>query len=226
MMGMGLGLAPFAVVVWLAAEPSAAADSAEPSAAQRAAAANPRLTIAGAAMVGPHAVGNQDCRPEAAQCETRGGFFGVGTSLEVRLRLASVFSISVRPWVVGNAAKDKVFAGAFGGGLGIGAYGRRIFGRAEYIALQTFGDDSFTPPFFEGDLARDSWGNHAGMLTVGFRKAITDRMRIELWGGPMFGPSSRRSFPDGTVDPRSLVTFMLGFGLAFDALPGPWRPRD
>lgn len=219
----GMGLASLVALVWLGTEPSVAT---EPTAAQRAAAENPRITIAGAAMIGPHAVGNQECRPEAARCETRGGFFGVGTSVEVRLRLASVFSIHVRPWVVGNAAKDKVFAGAVGGGLGIGAYGRRIFGRAEYIALHAFGDDSFTPPFFEGEVARDRWSHHAGMLSVGFRKAVTKRIRIELWGGPMFGPSSRRSFPDGTTDRRSLVTFMLGFGMAFDALPGPWRPRD
>ncbi len=170
-------------------------------------------------------IGSQDCRPEAGRCETKGGFFGVGTSVEVRLRLASVFSISVRPWVVGNAAKDKVFGGALGGGLGIGAYGRRVFGRAEYLALHAFGDDSFAPPFFEGNVAREQWGKHAGMLSIGFRKALTDRVRVELWGGPMFGPSSQRFLPDGTVERRSLVTFMLGFGLAFDALPGPWRPR-
>lgn len=220
-----MGLAPLAALVWLAAEPSAASEAKEPTAAQKAAAANPRLAISGSAMIGPHAVGNQECRPEAARCETRGGFFGVGTSIEVRLRLASVFSLHVRPWVVGNAAKDKVFAGAFGGGFGLGAYGRRIFGRAEYIALHAFGDNSFTPPFFGDDVAHDRWGNHAGMVTVGFRHSVSERMRLELWGGPMFGPSSQRSFPDDTLDKRSLVTFMLGFGLAFDALPGPWRPR-
>jgi len=221
-----MGLASLVAVVWLAAEPSVASRPAEPTAAQTAAAENPRIAIAGAAMLGPHAVGNQECRPEAARCETRGGFFGVGTSVEVRLRLASVFSLHMRPWVVGNVATDKVFTGALGGGLGVGAYGRHIFGRAEYIALHAFGDGSFTPPFFEGDVAHDRWGKHAGMLSVGFRKAVTQRMRIELWGGPMLGPSSQRSFPDGTLDRRSLVTFMLGFGLAFDALPGPWRPRD
>lgn len=221
-----MGIAPLVALAWLAAEPSVASGAAKPTAVQAAAAANPRITVAGSAIIGPHAIGNQDCRPENARCETRGGFFGAGTSLEVRLRLASVFSINVRPWVVGNAAKDKVFAGAFGGGLGVGAYGRRVFARGEYIALHAFGDNRFTPPFFEDDVARDRWGNHAGMLTIGFRQAITKRVKVELWGGPMFGPSSRRSFPDGTVDRRSLVTFMLGLGLAFDALPGPWRSRD
>ncbi|MGH1346772.1 MAG: hypothetical protein ACRBN8_34715 [Nannocystales bacterium] len=220
-----MGLVSLAAFVWLTTEPSVAHEPEVPTAAKQAAAQNPRITIAGAAMIGPHAVGNQECRSEDASCETRGGFFGVGTSIEVRLRLASVFSVSVRPWVVGNAAKDKVFGGALGGALGLGAYGRRIFGRAEYIGLHAFGDDSFTPPFFEDDVARARWGNHAGMLSIGFRKAVAERMRIELWGGPMFGPSSQRSFPDGTTDRRTLVTFMLGFGLAFDALPGPWRPR-
>jgi hypothetical protein len=199
--------------------------AAEPSAVQKAADANPRVAVAGSALLGPHAIGNQECRSEAARCETRGGFFGLGASAEVRVRLASVFSLHARPWAVGNVAPDKVFSGVLGGGLGLGAYGRHVFGRAEYIALHTVGDDRFTPPFFDAPVARDRWGNHAGMVAVGFRKSVHPRVKLELWGGPMFGPTSRRSFPDGTVDRRTLVTFMVGLGAAFDALPGPWRPR-
>ncbi len=220
MNGMSPGVASLVALAWFAAEPGA-----ELSPGQKAARANPRLAIAGSLLAGPHAIGNQECRPEAAQCETRGGFFGLGTTLEVRLRLAGVLSLHARPWVVGNVASDKVFSGAVGGGIGLGAYGRRVFGRAEYIALHTLGSGRFTPPFFEGDVASDRWGNHAGMLAVGFRQPVHERLKIELWAGPMIGPKSQRSFPDGTVDRRGLVTFMLGLGVAFDALPGPWRPR-
>ncbi len=214
------GVISLAAIAWLAAAPGA-----ELSPGQKAARANPRVAIAGSLMAGPHAIGNQECRPQAAQCETRGGFFGLGTTAEVRVRLAGVFSMHARPWIVGNVAADKVFSGAVGGGVGLGAYGRRIFGRAEYVALHAFGDGRFTPPFFEGKVARDRWGNHAGMLAVGFRQPVHERLRLELWAGPMIGPTSRRSFPDGTLDRRNLVTFMAGVGVAFDALPGPWRPR-
>ncbi len=210
-------------MVGLATAAALALWAAEPSAARKAADANPRVAVAGSAMLGPHAIGNEECRSTAARCEKRGAFFGVGTTAEVRIRLAGVLSLHARPWVVGNAAQDKVFTGAVGGGLGFGAYGRYVFGRVEYIGLHAFGDANFTPPFFEGEVARDSWGNHAGILAVGFRKAVHERVRVELWGGPMIGPLSRRSFPDDTVERRTLVTFMLGFGLAFDALPGPWR---
>lgn len=196
--------------------------AAEPSAAQQAADANPRVAVAGSTMIGPHAVGNQDCRPEFARCEKRGAFFGLGTSAEVRVRLVSVLSLHARPWVVGNVAPDKIYAGAVGGGVGLGVYGRRIFGRAEYIGLHAFGDADFTPPFFEGEVATARFGHHAGMVSFGFRKALTDRVKLELWGGPMFGPTSARFLPDGQVDRRTLVTFMLGFGASFDALPGRW----
>ena len=217
---MAPSLVTVAAWAWLAAEPGA-----EPSAAQRAARENPRVAVAGALIAGPHAVGNQECRSEAARCETRGGFFGLGATAEVRVRLASVFSLHARPWVVGNVAPDKVFAGAVGGGLGVGAYGRHVFGRVEYIALGTLGDGRFTPPFFDAEVARDRWGSHAGMVAVGFRKRVHERVTLELWGGPMFGPTSRRSFPDDTTDRRTLVTFMLGLGASFDVLPGPWRAR-
>jgi len=208
-----LGAVSLLALAWVAAEPSAAHQAAQE---------NPRVAVAASAMIGPHAVGNQECRQNEARCETRGAFFGLGGTAEVRVRLASVFSLHARPWVVGNVAPDKVFAGAVGGGIGLGAYGRHVFGRVEYIGLHAFGDGRFTPPFFEGDVARDVWGNHAGMVAVGFRKRVHERMRVELWGGPVFGPGSRRYLPDETVDRRTLVTFMVGLGLAFDALPGPW----
>ncbi len=209
-------------MVGLATTAALALWAAEPTAVQRAAQANPRIAVAGSAMFGPHAIGNQECRTVDARCETRGAFFGLGATAEVRIRLASVFSLGVRPFVVGNVAPDKVFAGMVGGGLGLGAYGRHVFGRVEYIGLHAFGDSNFTPPFFTAEVAHDEWGHNAGMVSVGFRKAIRDRLHIELWGGPMFGPWSRRSLPDATVDRRTLVTFMVGLGVAFDALPGPW----
>lgn len=169
-------------------------------------------------MVGPHALGNEECRPEENRCETRGSFFGAGWSADVRIRLFKPLYLNVRPWIVGNVARDKVFTGVVGGGFGLGLYGKHVFGRGEYVPLVAFGDSNFTPPFFEGEVASDQWSNHAGMLTVGFRKSVHDRINVELWGGPMFGPKSRRSLPDGTVDERTLVTFMLGLGVSFAVL--------
>lgn len=167
-------------------------------------------------MLGPHAIGNEECRAEAKRCETRGSFFGTGVNVEARLRLVRSLSLHVRPWVVGNVAPDKVYSGAIGGALGLGVYGKRIFARGEYIALHAWGDANFTPPFFEGEVASDDFGNHAGMVAIGFRQPVTKRLKVELWGGPMFGPSSRRSYPDGEADDRTLVTFMLGLGFSFD----------
>ncbi len=201
------------VAVWVSAAWLAAAPTPKDEASK---AEPPRLVLAGGPMVGPHAIGNEECRPEAKRCETRGSFFGAGVNVEARLRLIRSLSLHVRPWVVGNLAPDKVYNGGVGAALGLGLYGKRIFARGEYIALHTWGDANFTPPFFEGEVASDDFGNHAGMVSVGFRQPVTERLKVELWGGPMFGPSSRRSYPDGEVDDRTLVTFMLGLGLSFD----------
>ncbi len=178
----------------------------------------PRLVLAGGPLVGPHAIGNEDCRPLEKRCETRGSFFGTGFTLELRPRIYKMLYAHLRPWVVGNVAPDKVYSGAFGVSAGLGVYVRHAFVRGEYTVLGAFGDNKFTPPFFEGEVAHDTWGNHSGMLAAGFRKRVKGRVGLELWAGPMFGPSSRRVFPDGDVDSRTLITFMAGLGVFIDVV--------
>ena len=105
-----------------------------------------------------------------------------------------------------------------GGASGLGLYGRRIFGRAEYMFVQALGDNAFEPPFFDGDVATDDWGNHAGMVAVGFRQPLPHHLSIELWGGVMFGPKSVRTIPSAEPDERTLTTFMVGLNFFADVL--------
>lgn len=180
---------------------------------------HPPLVIAGGPLVGPHAIGNQECRSEEARCETNGAFFGFGVTAEVRARIYKLLYAHLRPFVAPNVSTNsRIYRGVVGGGVGVGVYGHHIFARGEYILLHAYGDNTFAPPFFDAKTASDHWGNHAGMLAVGFRKQVVPRVGIELWGGPMFGPHSVRRFPTGEVDRRALVTFMVGFGVSVDAV--------
>jgi len=179
----------------------------------------PRLILAGGPLIGPHAIGNQQCSPEEIRCEKKGSFFGAGAQLELRARLYRPLYLHLRGMAARNVSpNDPIYSGIAGGGIGLGAYGKRIFGRAEYLLLHAFGDDRFEPPFAEGLVARDEWGNHAGMLAVGFRQPLPRGLAIELWAGPMFGPRSVRFVPQSEPDERLLTTFMLGLNLAWDAL--------
>ena len=182
---------------------------------------HPPLVVAAGPVVGPNAIGNQDCRATEKRCETRGSFFGAGFGLELRPRLYRSLYAHARPWIVSNVAPDKIYRGATGLSLGLGAYGQHAFIRGEYSLLVAFGDNKFTPPFFEGEVASDTWGHHAGMLAAGFRKRVKGRVGLELWGGPMFGPFSERRYPDGENETRRLITFMVGLGLFID----DFRPR-
>ncbi len=178
----------------------------------------PRLIIAGGPLIGPHAIGNQQCSSEEIRCEKKGSFFGAGAQLELRARLYRPLYLHLRGVAARNVSPNApVYSGIAGGGIGLGAYGKRIFGRAEYLLLQAFGDDRFEPPFADGLVARDEWGNHAGMLAVGFRQPLPRGLALELWAGPMFGPRSVRFVPQSEPDERLLTTFMLGFNLAWDA---------
>jgi hypothetical protein len=119
---------------------------------------------------------------------------------------------------VANVAPNKVHAGAWGVGAGFGAYGQHVFGRAEYLFIDAFGDDSFRPPFRTENVGRDRWGYHAGLLSVGFRLQVKGRVGLELWGGPMFGPRSVRTISGEDPDTRTLITFMLGFNVSVDVV--------
>jgi len=180
----------------------------------------PRLVIAGGPMIGPHAFGNEECRSESQSCEKRGTFFGAGFSGEARLRLYKPLYIHARGLIASNVSpNDRIYSGIGGGGLGLGAYGRRVFARGEFLLLGAYGDDSFTPPFHAEPTGRDEWGNVAGMLAAGIRQPFLERFGAELWGGLVIGPSSVRTVPSAEPDERILTTFMLGLNLTFDA----WR---
>lgn len=180
----------------------------------------PRLVLAGGPVVGPHALGNEECNYDIGRCETKGSFIGVGVQMEARARLWKMIYAHARGLVVGNVSpNDRIHRGLWGVGAGVGLMGRRAFGRAEYLFLDTFGDNHFEPPFYDGEVASDEWGHHAGMLSVGFRQPLPKGVSAELWGGLVIGPRSVRRVPDIEPDERVLTTFLVGLNVSWDA----WR---
>lgn len=179
----------------------------------------PRLVIAGGPIVGPHAQGNEECDSERGRCETKGSFIGVGAQVELRVRLWKLLYAHARGLTVGNVSpNDRIYRGLWGAGAGVGLQGRRAFGRAEYLFVGTFGDNHFEPPFYDGAVATDEWGHHAGMLSVGFRQPLPHRMSAELWGGLVIGPRSVRRVPDNVPDERVLTSFLVGLNVSWDVL--------
>lgn len=202
------------------AEPNATPSSTEAATGEQTSPGRhyPRLVLAFGPLIGPHAFGNEQCDSEMAECQTKGSFFGAGAQLELRARLYRPLYLHVRGVAVSNVTtNDPIYDGLAGGGIGLGVYGRRAFARGEYLLVSAFGDNRFEPPFFDGEVAQDEWGNHAGMLTAGFRQPLPRGLSVELWGGPMFGPRSVRTVADNEPDERVLVTFMVGLNLAWDA---------
>jgi hypothetical protein len=170
--------------------------------------------------VGPHAIGNEDCDPERGRCETKGSFLGLGGQLELRARVWRMIYAHARGLGVGNVSpNERIHRGLWGLGAGMGLQGRRAFGRAEYLYVSTFGDNHFEPPFYQGEVATDEWGHHAGMLSVGFRQPLPHRLAAELWGGLVLGPRSVRRLPDTIPDERVLTTFLVGLNVSWDAWP-------
>lgn len=181
---------------------------------------HPRLMIAGGPILGPHAIGNEQCDTQLARCETKGSFLGMGAQLELRARLWRMIYAHARGLAVGNISpNDRIHTGLWGLGGGLGLYGRRAFGRAEYLFVDAFGDNRFEPPFYDGEVASDEWGHHAGLVSVGFRQPLPRGLAVELWGGLMIGPSSVRRIPQQQPDERVLTTFIAGINVSWDVLP-------
>jgi len=112
-----------------------------------------------------------------------------------------------------------VHRGMVGVGIGLGAYERLGFIRAEYLALGTFGPPTYRPPFGAADAATDRYGRHAGLISGGGRIPVSERLAIELWIGLMFGPRARRTTTSpAEFNDRVLVSAVLGAGLSFDLI--------
>ncbi|MBX7082648.1 MAG: hypothetical protein K1X88_25810, partial [Nannocystaceae bacterium] len=220
---------PTAPPVTAAPAPEAASASATPTARESSDGARsqrqrsrtfPRLQLAAHVLAGPHAFGNEECRSEQVRCEAHGTFFGLGVGAELRARLYRPLYLHVRGLFVGNVSpRDPIYRGLGGGGLGLGAYGRRVFGRAEYLLVGAIGDNHFTRPFGSGEVGTDRWGHHAGLFSAGARLPVRPRLSAELWGGLMVGPKSVRTLPDEPAERRVLLTFLIGLGVAYDLVP-------
>jgi len=185
----------------------------------------PRLQIALSPVLGPYSRGEQDCRPRGPvyYCEDGGSFLGLGTSLEVRLKTFGPLYFHARALIVGNTHKRPyaVYSGLGGAGFGLGAYARLAFIRAEYLSIDTFGSSTYRPPFGQLDGATDAYGHHAALISGGVRLPFRERWNAELWGGFVLGPRGIRTTPrEVSVGDRMMVSFLLGFGISFDVIPG------
>jgi hypothetical protein len=186
----------------------------------------PRLVVAGGALAGPHAFGNEECRSEQVKCEAHGTFFGLGFGAELRARLYRPLYANLRGMFVGNVSpRDPIYRGLVGGAIGVGAYGRRVFARAEYLLLGAFGDNHYSRPFGTGEIGTDRWGHHAGVFSAGARLPLRPRLAAELWGGFMLGPRSVRTLPDEAPERRTLLTFLIGLGVSYDLIPDRSQER-
>lgn len=195
----------------------------------------PRLQLSVGAVFGPHALGEADCQSNdgISECQHRGNFLGAGATIELRAQLFKFLYMHARGVVVGNIRKRPyaVHSGLGGGGLGLGLYSRQAFIRGEYMLIPTFGPDTYVPPFFDKQVARDRYGFHAGMISGGIHKYVSPRTALELWAGMVIGPSSRRtSLSEQVAEKRVLITFMVSVGVLFDLVlakghvPPPKQP--
>lgn len=197
----------------------------------------PRLTLSAGFIFGPHAKGEAACQAVegGTECRHNGNFLGAGATIELRAQLYKPLYLHLRGLVVGNVRKRPyaVHSGLAGGGIGLGAYSRLAFIRAEYMLLPTLGPDSYVPPFYDKPEARDDYGLHAAMISGGIHKYVSPRVAVEGWAGLVIGPSSRRTTLDAQAnEKRLLITFMVNLGLSFDVLlargytPPPKAPRQ
>jgi len=186
----------------------------------------PRLQLMVSPVLGPRSLGEQLCfsRGTYEECRVGGRFLGLGGTLELRARAVGPLYVHLRGLLVGNiaAADQAVHRGLGGAGFGLGAYARLGFVRAEYLALDTLGPPTYTPPFGAAGAATDTYGHHAALLSGGARLPYGARANLELWGGALIGPRATRVTTTPTEDnQRVLFTFLLGLGLSFDLIPGP-----
>jgi len=179
------------------------------------------LQLSAGLVLGPHALGEADCQSTdgISECQHRGNFLGAGATIELRAQLFKFLYMHARGVIVGNIRRRPyaVHSGLGGGGLGLGMYSRQAFIRGEYMLVPTFGPDTYVPPFYDKQVARDRYGLHAGMISGGIHKYVSPRTALELWAGMVIGPSSRRtSLSEQVAEKRVLITFMVSVGVLFD----------
>ena len=191
-----------------------------------------RFVVAVSPVLGPHAFGNQQCNNQDAICDRAGRFLGLGGTLELRARLHKILYAHARFLGVGNAIGHKpVFGGLLAPGLGLGVYGKLAFIRGEYMFYVPVGGkncttldpsgaefcDAFEVPFGSDEAGEAIWSAHAGLISGGLRYRLKPRMVGELWGGLVVGPRERRLLFD-QAETRTLTSFLVGVGLAFDVV--------
>lgn len=194
----------------------------------------PRLSLTAGLVFGPHSQGEATCQDieTGYQCEHTGNFLGVGGTLELRAQLHRFLFLHARGLFVGNVRSRGAHSGLAGAGLGIGAYSRFAFVRGEYMLLPTLGSDNYRPPFYDKAVGKDAWNLHAGMISAGVRRYISNRASLEAWGGLVIGPRAQRSSLSADAsENRVLISFMVSLGITFDLVlakgyvPGPYKPR-
>lgn len=181
------------------------------------------MQLSAGLVLGPHALGEADCQSTdgISECQHRGNFLGAGATIELRAQLFKFLYMHARGVIVGNIRRRPyaVHSGLGGGGLGLGMYSRQAFIRGEYMLVPTFGPDTYVPPFYDKQVARDRYGLHAGMISGGIHKYVSQRTALELWAGMVIGPSSRRtSLSEQVAEKRVLITFMVSVGVLFDVV--------
>ncbi|MBL9104576.1 MAG: hypothetical protein JNL82_26765 [Myxococcales bacterium] len=194
----------------------------------------PRLSLTAGFVFGPHAKGEATCQDIEGgyQCEHTGNFLGVGGTVELRAQLYRVLFLHARGLLVGNVRSRGAHSGLAGAGLGLGAYSRFAFIRGEYLLVPTLGSDNYRPPFYAKPAGKDEWNLHAGMISGGVRRYVSNRASLEAWVGVVIGPRARRtSLSADAAENRVLISFMASLGFTFDLLlakgyvPGEYKRR-
>ena len=182
----------------------------------------PRLSLTLGGVFGPHAQGEAGCMQlkDAYECQHTGNFLGLGGTVELRAQLYKPLFLHVRGLLVGNLRRMGAHKGMAGGGIGLGAYSRFAFIRAEYMILPTLGSDAYYPVFYDKPAATDNFSLSAAMVSVGVRKYLGARSSLEAWGGLVVGPrSQRKTISNDASEERLLVSFMFSLAFTYDLIP-------
>ena len=191
----------------------------------------PRLQLAAGPVLGPHVRSEDRCLLEDGGflCESAGGFLGFGFNLELRGQLYKWLYGHLRGSIVGNTLRLREAGGAYTGmfspGIGLGAYARLAFLRAEYVLVLPFGDNFYSPPYSDDpDAGTVELGYHAALISAGVRIPVAERTGVELWGGLMIGPRvHRRSIHEDATGDTTQLTFLAGVNVTFDLLTARTR---